>query len=140
MAVRHKSKQGILLLSFMSSHLDRVTDDYFSRDPVGDTVSMSEQLLEGAFRQEALTGRRTAAPCWRRRVPAGGASRTQTGSYRIYVEGQSPGRHGGGSVKRAPEPELGSDSHLQACRISTAWDEFRAALSSERSRFITPGC
>lgn len=94
-AVRHKSKQGILLLSFMSSHLDRVTDDYFSRDPVGDTVSMSEQLLEGAFRQEALTGRRTAAPCWRRRVPAGGASRTQTGSYRIYVEGQSPGRHGG---------------------------------------------
>lgn len=46
---------------------------------------MSEQLLEGAFHQEALTGRRTAAPCWRRRVPAG-ASSTQTASYRTCVQ------------------------------------------------------
>lgn len=76
--VRPKSKGSLRL-----SHLGGVTGDYLSRDPVRDTVSVREQLLEGAFRQEALAGRETAAPCWRRRVPAGAS---ETGSYWTFVQ------------------------------------------------------
>lgn len=116
--VRHKSKQGSLLLSFTSSHLDRVADDHFSRDPVGDTVSMCEQLLEGAFRREALTDRKTAAPCWRRRLPAG-ASRTQTGSYWIYIQSlpiETHWRSVPGGAQHTPD---GSPATLQAGQSHT---------------------
>lgn len=36
-------------VTYVFPHLDRVTDDYFSCDPVRDTVGISEQLLEVAF-------------------------------------------------------------------------------------------
>lgn len=35
--------------SYESSHLDRVADDYFSRDPVSDTISVREQPLKVAL-------------------------------------------------------------------------------------------
>lgn len=35
--------------SYGSSHLDRVADDYFSRDPVSDTISVREQPLKVAL-------------------------------------------------------------------------------------------
>lgn len=40
--------QLTLLLSRAASHLDGVTDDYFSRDPVSDVLGILEQLLEEA--------------------------------------------------------------------------------------------
>ncbi len=51
-------------MSFVSSHLDRVTDDNFSRDPVGDTVSICEQLLEVIVGWRPLTFKQTTALCW----------------------------------------------------------------------------
>lgn len=67
-----KAKQSVKAIFFFpSSHLDRVADDYFSRDPVRDIVGVCEQLLEGPFCQEALTRRKTAALCWQRHIPAG---------------------------------------------------------------------
>lgn len=54
----------VTFMTYVSSHLDRVTDDYFSRDPVSDTVSICEQLLEVAV-WWPLTYRQTAALCWR---------------------------------------------------------------------------
>lgn len=70
---RRTSKQSSLSRPsfFCSSHLDRVADDYFSRDPVRDIVGVCEQLLEGPFCQKALTRRKTAALCWQRHIPAG---------------------------------------------------------------------
>lgn len=38
----------VTFMTYVSPHLDRVTDDYFSRDPVRDTISICEQLLEVA--------------------------------------------------------------------------------------------
>lgn len=37
------------IVTHVSAHLDRVTHDYFSRDPVGDTVGINEKPLEAAF-------------------------------------------------------------------------------------------
>lgn len=50
--------------SYVSSHLDGVTDDYFSRDPVSDTFGICEQLLEVAVRWIPLASKLTAALCW----------------------------------------------------------------------------
>lgn len=38
----------VTIMSYGSSHLDRVADDYFSRDPVSDTISVREQPLKVA--------------------------------------------------------------------------------------------
>lgn len=46
--VQREIKDQVVSFLFFSSHLDGVTDDYFSRDPVGNTVSICEQLLEAA--------------------------------------------------------------------------------------------
>lgn len=39
----------VTFLIYVSSHLGRVTDDYFRGDPVSDTVSICEQPLEVAI-------------------------------------------------------------------------------------------
>lgn len=67
---KSKAKQSVKVI-FPPSHLDRVTDDYFSRDPVRNIVRISEQLLEGPMEQTALGRRKTAALCWHRHIPAG---------------------------------------------------------------------
>lgn len=64
----------ITSLRSLSSHLGRVTDDYFSSDPVSHTVSVWEQLLQEAVWGGLLTHRGTTALCWGtvlRHIPAG---------------------------------------------------------------------
>lgn len=54
----------VTTMSYGSSHLDRVADDYFSRDPVSDTISVREQPLKVAVWSWPLTCKPTAPLCW----------------------------------------------------------------------------
>lgn len=64
-------------MSYVWSHLDGVADDYFRRDPVSDTFSICEQLLEVAVRWCPLTNKLIAALCWWevvRQIPVAGTT------------------------------------------------------------------
>lgn len=54
----------VTIRTYGSSHLGRVADDYFSRDPVSDTVSVREQPLKAAVWRRSLVCKPAASLCW----------------------------------------------------------------------------